>query len=100
MGSFNGGKRNQGPNRRRGGKAQRPRDLLKFESLESRTLLDASAPNPLAWHASTTNISDVKNGPLANAGADLIGVYKAFQNGADAPKAYPGILFQGNSVGV
>ncbi|WP_406696071.1 S8 family serine peptidase [Singulisphaera sp. Ch08] len=105
MGSFKANKRNQGPDRRRGSVGQRFRDLLRFEHLEQRTMLDASTPvGPIAWQSSSSNVSDVKNGPLANAGADLIKVYQSFQNaggnGGQVAAAYPGIMITGNSVGV
>lgn len=105
MGSFKANKRNQGPDRRRGSVGQRFRDLLRFEHLEQRTMLDASTPvGPIPWQSSSSNVSDVKNGPLANAGADLIKVYQSFQNaggnGGQVAAAYPGIMITGNSVGV
>ncbi len=105
MGSFKANKRNQGPDRRRGSAGQRNRDLLRFEHLEQRTLLDASTPvGPLPWQSTSSNVSDVKNGPMANAGADLIKVYQSFQssggNGGQVAAAYPGIMITGNSVGV
>ncbi|SIO62070.1 Subtilase family protein [Singulisphaera sp. GP187] len=105
MGSFKANKRNQGPDRRRGSVGQRFQDLLRFEHLEERTMLDASTPvGPIAWHSSSSNVSDVKNGPMANAGADLIKVFQSFQsaggNGGQVAAAFPGILISGNSVGV
>src|SRR4051812_29116655 len=99
MGSFKGSKRNHGPDRRRDAFRERARELLRFETLEVRRLLDASP-----WKPTNADIADVKNGPMANAGADLIDVYLAFQqsggNGASVAASFPGIEFQGNSVRV
>src|SRR4051812_14406414 len=72
MGSYNGKGRNQGNDPRRGTKGRR-NGFLKVESLEGRVLLDA-AP----WQPTTTNLADVKAGPMANAGQDLINVYQAY----------------------
>jgi hypothetical protein len=107
MGSFNGSKQNPGPDRRRVAKNLRQRSLLAFEYLESRQLLTATTTNPgpsPIWHPSSANLSDVQNGPMANAGQDLIGIYQAFQHdGGDMGQvtaAYPFIEFSGNSVNV
>ncbi|MHC5542117.1 S8/S53 family peptidase, partial [Singulisphaera rosea] len=96
--------RNQGPDRRRPGHSRREREILNFEALEERTLLNATAGDTPVWHATNLNVSDVRNGPLANAGQDLINVYQAFQaasgDGSKVAAKYPGIRFQGNFVGV
>jgi len=102
MGSFKPNKRNQGPDRRRGANGQRFRDFFKFDQLEERTLLDGSGPVP--WFPSSSDIADVKNGPMANAGVELIKVYQAYQNfggdGSRVAQAFPQIRITGNSVGV
>src|SRR5437764_1329369 len=101
MGSNKGNGRGQEPKRRRGVEGQRRRGLsgLDFEFLEARTLLDAGAPVSLRWHATTDNVSDVQNGPLANAGQELIGVYQAFQqsgDGSQVAKQFPAIRIVGD----
>ncbi|AGA27517.1 hypothetical protein [Singulisphaera acidiphila] len=62
--------------------------------------------NPLQPQA-TTDIGDVKNGPLAKAGQSLIGVYQDYQQyveaGGNGPFASPrgaGIMIEGTNVGV
>ena len=65
MGSFKRDGRNQGSDRRRGNKAQTPSLELRVESLEGRTLLNATPYVP-----TTTNLADIHNGPMANAGQD------------------------------
>src|SRR5579883_1664567 len=103
MGSFKGNGQNLGPDRRRGAKARRRKDLLKVESLEDRVLLDAATPSlAVSWHPTSTNLADVENGPMANEGQDLIGVYQAYlHNGGNAsqfPTQFPTLQFQGNMV--
>jgi hypothetical protein len=62
--------------------------------------------NPLQPPA-TTDIGDVKNGPLAKAGQSLIGVYQDYQQyveaGGNGPFASPlgaSVLIDGTNVGV
>ncbi|SIO58980.1 hypothetical protein SAMN05444166_5882 [Singulisphaera sp. GP187] len=62
--------------------------------------------NPLQIPA-TTDIGDVKNGPLAKAGQSLIGVYQDYQQymeaGGNGPFASPlgaNVMIEGTSVGV
>ncbi len=89
-------------NRRRGAKGQRAgRDILGMEKLENRTLLTSV---PILWHPTTTNLADAQNGPMANAGTTLIGVYEAFTKGgattAQLQSSNPLLIFQGSSVNV
>ena len=98
MGSFKGKGRNQGRDSRRGAKGLR-HGFLKVESLEERVLL-ATAP----WQPSSSNLADVKAGPMANAGQDLVNVYQAYlNNGGDAAQVaakFPTIQFSGGMVGL
>ncbi len=94
MGSFKGkGRdRNQGRAPRRGVRGRRfDVDALLMESLEVRVL-----PASALWHPTTTNLADVQNGPMANAGQDLIDVYQAYTNGDTTHIAtkFPNIEFQ------
>src|SRR4051794_12426634 len=98
MGSFRGKGRNQGRDPRRGPIGQR-QGFLKVESLEGRVLL-ATAP----FQPSTTNLADVKAGPMAPAGQELINVYQYYlNNGSDASKVasqFSTIRFQGGLIGI
>src|SRR5438045_9737321 len=76
MGSFKGNGRGRGPGRRRV-EADRRRAFPRVESLESRRLLTG---NPPTWHPTNTNLADVVNGPMGNAGDELIKVYFQYQN--------------------
>src|SRR3954463_5412674 len=91
MGSNRGKGRNQGRDPRRGAKGLRF-GFLDIESLEGRVLLSTGALN------------DVKDGPMAAAGQDLINVYQSYlSTNGDAAKIASqnvGIRFQGTSVGV
>jgi hypothetical protein len=108
MASFKG----KGKVRNRGSSPRRGRDghlrRLALESLESRRLL---AGGGTLWQPTTTNITDTQNGPLANAGQNLIRVYldyqKYLQDGSvgsfatSTDNSLRNILeFQGNDVGV
>ena len=99
MGSFKRDGRNQGSDRRRGNKAQTPSLELRVESLEGRTLLNATPYVP-----TTTNLADIHNGPMANAGQDLINLYQGYlHNGGDASslaKQYTLLDIKGSSVNV
>lgn len=98
MGSFTGKGRDQGRDQRRGTKGRRL-GFLNVDPLEERLLLVA-AP----WQATTTDLADVKAGPLANAGQDLINVYQAYlKNGGNAEQVasqFGTIKFQGGLVGI
>lgn len=77
MGSFNDKGGDRGPKRRRKPFA-RPRADLRVESLENRALLTGPSSTPPAWHPTTTNLADVKNGPLALAGQQLVQIYQEY----------------------
>jgi len=77
MASFSGKGRNEGPKRRPGDTRRSRIGKPTVESLEQRRLLDASSNNPV-WRATTNDVYDVKNGPMANLGPELITVYKEF----------------------
>lgn len=101
MGSSNSNGRNQGPDRRRGDKGQRRRGFPNVESLEGRVLLDGGANG---WHPTSTDLKDVRNGPMANEGQDLINIYQEYlkqpTNTTALPAKFSYIRFQGNSVGI
>lgn len=73
MGSFKRFGQGQGPDRRRGGKGRR--GFPNVESLEGRTLLSITP-----WKPTSTDLANVKAGPMANEGATLIAVYQAYLN--------------------
>ena len=75
MASFNGKGRNEGPKRRPGDPRRNRAERLNVESLEQRRMLDGSNP---VWHATTTDVTDIKNGPLANLGSDLVKLYSEY----------------------
>jgi large repetitive protein len=75
MGSFNGNGRGRGQDRHRGGRGRR-QSSPRLESLEGRVLLSGDPPR---WQPTSSNPLDVKNGPLAKAGQDLITVYGEYQ---------------------
>src|SRR5689334_10045377 len=82
MGSNKGNGRNQGPGRRRNGNNGERKSSPALEALESRTLLDGGGIIPHAvptWVPTSTDLHDVKNGPMANAGPDLISIYFEYQ---------------------
>lgn len=100
MGSFKGNGQNQGSERRRQGREQRRRGALRVETLEGRVLLDGSG---YSWKPTTTDLRDVKNGPMANLGQDFINLYQDFLKGVQPgqlQQAYPAVMFQGNMVGI
>jgi hypothetical protein len=100
MGSFKRNGRNQGPDRRRGVKGQRRRGFPRVESLENRVLLDGGVHG---WKPTSTDLADVRNGPMANEGQTLINVYQDFLKTGDASKfasSFPELRFQGNNVGI
>ncbi len=108
MGSFNGKWRDRNPGRRRGAQSGRKRTLPELESLESRRLLAGPSDSPPAWHPTSLDPADVKNGPLANAGQELINIYleyQAYKQAGGQPNQFHSsqantIRFQGNQVGV
>jgi hypothetical protein len=77
MGSYNGNGRDRDPGRRGGRNRRAKRSPLHLESLEDRLLLNGDTPP--AWRPTSQNVADVKNGPMANAGPDLIKVYQEYQ---------------------
>ena len=81
MGSFKGKGRHQGRDLRRGTKNRRL-GFLKLEFLEERVLL-ATTP----WLPTSSNLADVQNGPMANAGQDLINIYQASLSGGTSTLA-------------
>src|SRR5262249_39525338 len=101
MGSFKANGRGNGPNRRRGNNNAKRRGTPRLEFLEGRVLL--AGGNPI-WKPTSTNLADVRNGPMANLGGDLIAVYQKYlaNHGdvASIAKSYPSILFQDSKVGV
>jgi hypothetical protein len=71
--------------------------FLKLEALEERALLSTT------WIPGTTNLADVQNGPMANAGQDLIAVYQASLGSSgtsNLASQFSTIQFQGSSVGI
>ena len=107
MGSVNGNGRNGDWKGRKGrlGRREAPR----IESLERRMLLDGGGGNdvPSNFHPTTTDVYDVKNGPMAIAGQDLISIYKEYQqfrstgNGGAFVSSKTGyVRFSGDYVGI
>src|SRR5271157_331110 len=98
MGSFMAYGREQGTRERRN-KLARRRGLLQLEwLLEERVLLSTAT----RFQPTTTNLADVQNGPMANLGQQMIGVYQSFVNsGGQASQLatqFPYLSFQGNMV--
>ena len=81
MGSFKDKGRHQGRDLRRGTKNRRL-GFLKLEFLEERVLL-ATTP----WLPTSSNLADIQNGPMANAGQDLINIYQASLSGGTSTLA-------------
>lgn len=115
MGSFKRPERSDKARRVRHARVNRvqPVRLPGMEPLEARRMLDVgigynTITQPPNWHATNNNISDLTNGPLANAGQTLESIYQGYE--AFAVGAGPGatynsplssqIEFQGNYVGV
>jgi len=97
MGSSNRDGQAQGPEGR-GGKRRRRRGGPGIESLEGRVLLTGNT-----WKPTTTDLTDVRNGPMANEGQDLINVYQTFLKAGDATSLaakFPLLQFSGNDVAV
>ncbi len=96
MGSNKRNGRNHGPERRRKANGQLRRGLLNIESLEGRVLLASGVIQP-----TSSNLSDVRNGPMANEGQQLVDLYQAYLNGSTTKQLatqFPELQFQGNSV--
>lgn len=73
-------KKNHIPSRRRGNQDRKlPKRLGRFllESLEDRMMLDGGMS---AWKPTSSDVSDVRNGPMGNAGQYLIQVHNEYQN--------------------
>ena len=100
MGSFMNNGKSEDSQGRRGGNKRR-RGLPSVESLEGRLLLDGGGRT---WQPTSTDLADVRNGPMANEGATLIGVYqnylKAGGNASSLAGQYPDLQFKGDKVGV
>ncbi|HEX8204138.1 MAG TPA: hypothetical protein VF590_26915, partial [Isosphaeraceae bacterium] len=107
MGSFKGDGRAQGrPGRRAGSAGRRRLVALDFERLEGRTLLAVGDLTP-TFRPVNGDLADVKNGPLAVAGQDLVGIYQEYQaflrgggTGAFVSGRAGQIRVQGSLVGV
>jgi large repetitive protein len=110
MASFKGYGRPEGPMRRRGQKNPKRQGQPTIEFLESRTLLAGDGggatqaiPAPL-WRPSNTNLFDAQNGPMANLGTGLVGIYKTYvQSGGNTSQLaadFPTIEFNHGMVGV
>ena len=72
-----------------------------LESLEDRRLLTG------VWKASTNDVYDVQNGPMANLGATLIGIYRQYNDyvkagspGTFNPSAAKSVIMQGTNVAI
>jgi large repetitive protein len=108
MGSFKGKGRGQGSFRSAKGRSK-PR-TINLELLEERCMLTGgggSLNGPPTWHPTNSNLSDALNGPMANAGTDLINIYSEYQafvsnhiGGEFNPAQSNIIFFQGNDVGI
>ena len=104
MGSFKRDGQGQGPNRRRSKSSPKRQGFLGIESLESRRLLTGGGQTlPAPYFIPTSSdISNVQNGPMANMGEYLIGVYESYLSHqgqtSQLPGEYPLLQFQGDSV--
>jgi hypothetical protein len=107
--SFNGNGRDRDGKRRGSKKEQRRKStLLNLESLERRELLTGPGDEgPPGWTPSTPVVSDVKNGPLAKGGWELISIYQEYQvfraggGGTNFQSSFRDrVFFDGNRVGV
>ncbi|MFI5457180.1 MAG: Ig-like domain-containing protein [Isosphaerales bacterium] len=109
MGSFKGYGRQEGPARRRNQKNPQRQGRPSIEFLEARQLLSGTTststtiPAPL-WTPTDTNLFDAQNGPMANLGVGVVGVYQAYvQSGGNTSQLaaeFPTIEFQNGLVGV
>ena len=104
MGSFKAFGRNQGPEGRKGQKNPKRQGLPRIEFLESRRLLSTVANPPGHWTATSTNLLDAQNGPMANLGTGLVGVYQAFLNSggntSELATEFPKYEFDNGLVGM
>ena len=71
-----------------------------LEGLENRRLL-------ATWQPTSQDIYDVQNGPMANLGANLVGIFREYNNylqtgaqGVYTPAAAKTVVFRGTNVGV
>jgi len=98
MRSFKANGREQGSRERRTTKLARRRGLLKLEWLEERVLLSTL----VRGQPTSTNLADVQNGPMANLGQQMIGVYESFVNAqgqtCQLPSQFPYFSFQGDMI--
>ena len=107
MGSFKGYGRPEQPSRRRNQKNPKRNDLPRIEFLEERRLLsttpESGIPAPL-WTPTSTNLFDVQNGPMANLGQQLIGIYQSYVdsggNTSQLAAQNPLIEFNNGMVGI
>jgi hypothetical protein len=88
MGSFKVNEPDRNPERRRRSKShRRNRTIIDFESLENRQLLAFPGSGPPTWQPTDLqNPLDAHNGPLANAGPQLIRVYQDYQSFKESGK--------------
>jgi hypothetical protein len=100
MRSFKGKGQDQGSGSRRGRALRdRRRGFLNLESLEERLLLSPAPTTP------STNLADIKNGPMADSGQDLIDVYQTYLsdsgNASQVASTYQNLIeFQNGMVGI
>jgi len=109
MASFKGYGRHEGPARRRSKTSPRRQGLPKIEFLEERRLLASSSgtspaiPPPI-WTPTDSNLFDAQNGPMANLGTAVVGIYQSYIEGGDSASqlaaANPYIEFQNGMLGL
>ncbi len=110
MASFKGNGRDHGSKRRSGDPRRRRFETPGLEALENRRLLSTATPGggvASPFQPTDNNPYDIQNGPLANAGADLIQVFHDYNNyvaagshGQFQSTLASRIQFQGTSVAV
>ncbi len=110
MASFKGNGRDHGSKRRSGDPRRRRFETPGLEALENRRLLSTATPGggvASPFQPTDNNPYDTQNGPLANAGADLIQVFHDYNNyvaagshGQFQSTLASRIQFQGTSVAV
>lgn len=83
MGSFKAGGGDKGPDRRRDKKQVKRQGSPRLEWLEGRILLanDAFTGGNPVWKATSADIADVDDGPMAPLGGELIRTYLAYTGG-------------------
>ncbi len=81
-GELQGNDRHEGQKRRQGQRKPRRQGIPRIEFLEKRQLLSGTAPvsptPPPIWTPTNNNLFDAQNGPMANLGANTVGVYSAY----------------------